>query len=223
MLSVHEFQNLFEAPMQACQSASVSTIKQQLKKSIVAAQSRIRLASEELQHPLQTANSALEKVNKLNGVVVGMGHFSSPQLSRHLDFNESLNELSRMEKTCGAQFPSLLLLSVAQRAKAAQVVSSMSLRCVQIAAESNRLCEQWLASLIEPVHHAIKLHQALLLKRTDTLERMQQAQQALMQHVEHLKGQLNVCEQQMLRLNERCESAAAAISSHQPDRLSITR
>jgi hypothetical protein len=215
ILSVHEFQNLFEEPIKLCQSASVSAVKQQLQASILAVHARIKLASEESQYPLMSAKSALEKVNKLNGIVVEMGDSLSPQLSQTLDFSAMLNELSRMAKTCGAQLPSLPLLSSAQRAKAAQVVSAMCLRCVQMAAESSRLCEQWLAGLTEPIHHALKLHQALLLKRTDTLERMKQAQQALVEHVGTLNAQLAVCEQQLRRLNERCEAAAIVVTEDQ--------
>jgi hypothetical protein len=191
---------------------SASIIKQQLHAAILSVQTRIRLASDESQFPLMSAKVALEKVNELNGVVVEMGNLLSPQLARSLDFNEILEELSRVAQTCGSQLPSLPLLTTAQRAKASQTVTSIRQRCVQMASEASRLCELWLADLVEPVHHALKLHQALLLKRTDTLERMQHAQQALVQYAETLDSQLTVREQQLLRLNERYEMAMRAIT-----------
>jgi hypothetical protein len=220
ILSASTMQQSFEAAIASCQNASASVIKQLLQAAVMQVHARVEHAAQESEQPLLSAQHAMTKVNKLNGIVDEMSGAALSQTLGTLSLESTLAELNRIAQTCGAQLSSLPLLSSSQRSKAAQTVMAVRLRCVQLGVEASTQCEQWLDGLTEPIHHALKLHQTLLHKRTDTLERMQQAQQALIHNLTSLRETLISLEQQLARMKQRCEQASWAIAGNADSNLS---
>ncbi len=211
ILSASAMQASFEAAIASCQNASSSVIKQQLQAAVLQVHARVAQAAQESEQPRLSAQHAMSKVNKLNGIVDEMSGTQSSNALHALSFESSLDELNRLAQTCGAQLSGLPLLTSSQRSKAAQTVMAIRLRCVQLGVDASTQCQQWLDTLTEPIHHALRLHQTLLVKRTDTLERMHQAQHALVQHLASLRETLQSREQQLTRMKQRCEQASWAI------------
>lgn len=210
LLSLQTLKNEFDLALKSCQTTSANVIKQKLLAAIVALANRIELVVNESPKPIASATRALAKINKLNGIVdsaAAQGVYPVQALS----YQDVLDELGRLAQTCGTQLPVMLLLSNAQRSKAAQTVMAMQARCEQLLAEANQRCEQWLLHLNEPIQHALSLHQALLVKRTDTLGRMQQAQQALNKNLTTLNDDIRAIDQRLRRMKVRCEQTALAI------------
>lgn len=210
LLSLQTLKNEFDLALKSCQTTSANVIKQKLLAAIVALTNRIDLVVKESPKPIASATRALAKINKLNGIVdsaAAQGVYPVQALS----YQDVLDELGRLAQTCGTQLPVMLLLSNAQRSKAAQTVMAMHARCEQLLVESNQRCEQWLLHLNEPIQHALSLHQALLVKRTDTLGRMQQAQQALNKNLTTLSDDIRAIDQRLRRMKVRCEQTALAI------------
>lgn len=210
LLSLQTLKNEFDLALKSCQTTSANVIKQKLLAAIVALANRIELVVNESPKPIASATRALAKINKLNGIVdsaAAQGVYPVQALS----YQDVLDELGRLAQTCGTQLPVMLLLSNAQRSKAAQTVMAMQASCEQLLAEANQRCEQWLLHLNEPIQHALSLHQALLVKRTDTLGRMQQAQQALNKNLTTLNDDIRAIDQRLRRMKVRCEQTALAI------------
>jgi hypothetical protein len=212
LLSVETSKNEFELVLNSCQSSSANVIKQQLLAVMMALIKRIEAAVSEASKPMATAARALGKVDKLNGISPLPEGAQEVRDVKPLAFDEMLIELGQLAQTSAAQLPAMLLQSSAQRSKAAKTVMALDARCTQLLLEANRSCEQWLLQLNEPIHHALALHKALLAKRSDTLSRMQQAQQALSKNLSHLSEEIRSIDQRLRRLKVRCEQAALDIT-----------
>ena len=211
-LSATSLQNCFDTAITTCQTGNASSIKQQLQAAIMRVHEYLARVLAESAKPMSSATHALAKVNKLNGIVDGMGSMLAPQLAEPLNFSVELDELTRLAAACGAQLPGSPLLTAAARSKAEQVVMAIRLRCMQLGSQASSATEQWLARINEPITHAFNLHQKILIKRTDTLERMQQAQQALLSNLSNLNEECAAREQQLVRMKQRCEQANWAIA-----------
>jgi hypothetical protein len=216
VLSATSIQNLFETAINSCKDATPNTIKLELQTALLAVQNRIEQAQNEAQNPLTSAKNALKKVHRLNGSELAI---SNVDVMEPLSFTLILEELTRIIQTSAAQLPSLPIMTASQRSKASHTMMAIRLRCVQLGVDASSLCGQWLSTLSEPINHALVLHQALLLKRTDTLSRMQQAQQALTQNLDDLREAQAVRQQQLARLKHRCEQASWAIAGNADSQL----
>jgi Dynamin family len=211
LVKPEELQTVFAVVEKACQDSSATVIKQQLQIAIVAVRTRVEEVAKESQKTLLTARHALIKVNRLNDTVDAVGSKLAPELKQALLFTEALDELGRLANTCSAQLSSLPLFSSAQRQKAAQTVGAMRDRCLKLAADVSIQCELWVKQASQPIRQGLSLHQALLHRRADTLERMSHANQALNHHLQGLMNEISAREEQMMRMKHRWDQATWAI------------
>ena len=213
LLTYEKAHKSFEAAIYACKNESVKVIRNQLQVSISMLHSSVNLAVQESNKTIATSMRALIKVNKLNGVVEVPNVPLLDPMPQAVDLTAVLEDLDRLAQSSSTFLPSMLLIGNAPRAKAAQSILSLQIRCGQIMADASAHCEAWMTRLLEPISHAQNLTQTLLLKRDDTLVRMQQAQQALSKNLDALRKEINLFDSRLKLMKQRCEQTAYAIVS----------
>jgi Dynamin family len=131
-------------------------------------------------------------------------------------------ELQRMEQasaTLLASSGSLMAVSNlmnlgAQHTNRVRLISAQRQRCVSLVEDTLRLCQRHVIELTGPIEQALKSHQALLRKRADTLERMQQARMAMAEHLLSLHHSIDAHAVQLAHMDEQYQLTLTAVSNH---------
>ncbi len=213
VLSSAAFHSSFNDALDCCETGSVTAIKQHLHSAIVSVHARLMRVIEDAQLPLSASRKALARINKLNGIVVSSGLSQAPQFFEPLAFDSELAELKQLSQSCGNQLPILPMLSSGQRKKATETVLAIRQRCTRIGIQAKQQCELWLATLNQPIFQGLAMHQRMLDKRNDNLNRMAHAQESLSLNLSVLNQNLAADQACALRLKERYTRAIVALAT----------
>ncbi len=221
-LAPHTIQRMFDALISSCHTASTSALKQQLNTTLVTIHARLSDALLESQKAMAFADKTLSKVHQLthapmNSVVKENTSQTMPSpmvddTQAQTMINEFLNELSRMGQTSSTYFPALPFLSATQRIKAVQTMLALQQRCDLMVVDSNRCAKRWFEQMNHALDSALNVYRALLNKRTDTLERMHQAQQALTENMSSQGDALATINERISKLNSRYHQVISNVS-----------
>ncbi len=217
---------VFEPLIEQSHTASTSALKQQLNAAILFVLQHLDAAVAESQKAKFEGQKTLAKIKQLSLLNMTQAAKAS---GNNLDFplafdNASIEasmltlqqELSRMAQTSSTYLPAIAFLTATHRVKAAQTFLALQQRCEQLIVQARTELTQWFEGMNQTMQTALSLHRSLLNKRTDTLARMQQAQQALSQNLSSQTAALEIFSAQMTNLTSRFELTVASIHADAP-------